>query len=70
MPFGRGQQIIVSTSIIQTKIEWPGIPEEYAKSFKNIEYQDDLFSWAEINQLELVSGEDEDEWGDLDEEEL
>ena len=44
MPFGRGQQIIVSTNIMQTKIEWPGIPEEYAKSFKNIEYQDDLFT--------------------------
>jgi hypothetical protein len=67
MPFGRGQQIIVSTNIMQTKIEWPGIPEEYAKSFKNIEYQDDLFSWAELNQLELAKyEEDEDEWGDLD----
>jgi hypothetical protein len=68
LPFGRKQQIIISTTLMQTDIEWPGIPEEYAKSFKNVEYQDDLFSWAELSQLEL--GLDEEEWGDIDEEDL
>ena len=34
-----------------TKVRWPGIPEEHAKPFKNVEYLDDLFSWAEAEGL-------------------
>ena len=30
---------------------WPGIPEEHAMPFKNVEYLDDLFTWAEAEGL-------------------
>ena len=72
-PFGKGQRIIVPTSIMQTEIEWTGIPEEYAKSFTNIEYEENLFSYAKLAQLE---SEDEEEtleadgWEDDDDEDM
>jgi hypothetical protein len=51
--FGKDQHIIISSNMLQTEIEWPGIPEKYAKPFKNIDYQDDLFSWAKLANLNV-----------------
>jgi len=52
MPFGPNpQRLLVSTSMGSTKVRWPGIPDEHAKPFKNVEYLDDLFSWAEAEGL-------------------
>jgi hypothetical protein len=60
--FGSGQHIIVSTSMMSAPIDWPGIPEEFAKSFANVEYEDDLFSQAMIGRLDSEYGEEyEDE---------
>ena len=39
------------------------MPEEYQKSFKNLEYPDDLFSWAALQQIEAEYDEEGDEWG-------
>ncbi len=50
--FGKGQHAIISTTMMQTEIDWPGIPEEFAKPFKNIDYAEDLFSWAKLVGLE------------------
>jgi hypothetical protein len=58
--FGKDQHIIISSNMLQTEINWPGIPEKYAKPFKNIEYQDDLFSWAKLANLNVDNEEDED----------
>jgi len=66
LPFGRGQHIIISTTMMQAEVEWPGMPEEYQESFKNVEYPDDLFSWAELQQLEAEYDEDDEEWEDLE----
>ena len=52
MSFGPKQFIVVSTTLMEGTVTWPGIPAEYAKPFKNIEYVDDLFSWAEFSALE------------------
>ena len=41
-PFEPGQHIIVSNRLMESEIEWPGIPEEYAKPFRNIEHEEDL----------------------------
>jgi len=30
---------------------WPGSPEEHAMPFKNVEYVDGLFTWAEAEGL-------------------
>ncbi len=62
--FGRGQYVIISTAMMQTEVDWPGIPEQFAKPFKNIEYPEDLFSWAKLAGLDFNlehEPEDEDE---------
>jgi len=66
-PFGqKGQSIIVSTTMMQAEIEWPGIPEEYAKPFTNIEYPENLFSWAALARIENEPNEESDSWDDWD----
>lgn len=52
----RPQYIEISTTLMETEVLWPGMPEEHSKSFKNVELPETLFSWAEM------SGLDEDEW--------
>lgn len=49
LSFGSNQYTIISTNLLNGNVTWPGIPEEYAKPFKNVEYVDDLFSWAEFD---------------------
>ena len=52
LPFGPNpQRLQISTSMGSTKVQWPGIPEEHAMPFKNVEYLDDLFTWAEAEGL-------------------
>jgi hypothetical protein len=72
MNYGQGQCVIISTEMMPTEIEWPGIPEQYAKPFKNVEYAETLFTWAEVANLESAidsssdNNEDED-WEEGDE---
>ena len=69
--FGSGQHIIVSTTMMQTEIDWPGIPEKFARPFKNIDYAEDLFTWAQLAGLQAdldYGSEDEDEGNDQGEE--
>jgi len=62
LPFGPGQHIVISTTLMIGTVTWPGIPEEHAKPFKNVRYVDDMFSWAEVAGLDAAEGErDEDE---------
>lgn len=72
MAFGPGRQrILISSSMSSTDVTWPGIPEEHAMPFKNVEYVDDLFTWAEAEGL-LDGDEESDEpepWDDDDLEE-
>lgn len=68
LPFGRGQHILISTTMMQAEIEWPGMPEEHQRPFKNVEYFDDLFSWAALAQLDYEYEEEEDWEGWEDEE--
>lgn len=71
LSFGKGQQIVVSTTIMEAEIEWPGIPEEYAQSFTNIEYEENLFSAAKLAQLENEEEDAEvDGWSDDDDEDI
>jgi hypothetical protein len=49
--FGK-QSLIVPTKLAEGKITWPGIPKEYSMPFTNIEYLDDLFTWAEYSELD------------------
>lgn len=52
LDFGPGQTILIPTSLLEATVVWPGIPEEHSKPFKNVEYLDDLFSWAEVAALD------------------
>lgn len=66
LPFGHARQtIVVPTTLMRGDVTWPGIPKEHAKPFKNVEYVDDLFTWAEFRSIEEGLEElDEDEWLD------
>jgi len=67
MPLGSKQYIVISTNLMDGDVTWPGIPEEYAKPFKNVEYVDDLFSWAELTALgDEQENQDLSEWEDND----
>lgn len=65
-PFGKGQKIIVLTKMMQAEIEWPGIPEEYAKPFTNVEYEETLFSLDTLTRLENEDASEVDSWEDWD----
>jgi hypothetical protein len=55
--FGQKVGIQISTSLMASQIQWPGIPEEFAKPFKNIEYEEDLFTSAELQQFQTEDSE-------------
>jgi hypothetical protein len=63
--------MIISTSLGSGQVRWPGIPAEHNLPFKNVEYVDDLFTWAEaeavLDDSDLTDDQDEDEgWADDD----
>lgn len=69
-----GQYIEIASDLMEGNIAWPGMPDEHKKSFQNVHFQEDLFSFGEINALrtaELDLDEDEEEFEeDLDEEDV
>ena len=70
LSFGKYQYIVISTTMMQAEIDWPGMPEEYQKPFKNVEYLDNLFSWAAFRRLVDKDYDDEDteDWEDEEDE--
>ena len=60
LPFGSPRQnIIIATALMEGDISWPGIPPEHAKPFTNVYFLDDLFSWAELHEIEPDEQDDE-----------
>jgi hypothetical protein len=48
---------------MESEVEWPGIPEQFAKPFRNTEHEEDLFSAADRAQLdEEYEDYEHDEW--------
>ncbi len=73
LPFGEKQSVVVSTTMMQAEISWPGIPEEYARPFKNIEYEEDLFSASTLSYLDVEDddySDDEEDWEESQADEL
>jgi hypothetical protein len=60
--FTETSALVVSTSLLEGSVAWPGIPAEYAMPFSNVHFVDDLFSWAEGNPPEEFT----DEWEESD----
>ncbi len=65
--FSESSTLVVATSMLETTIEWPGIPAEYAMPFSNVHFVDDLFSWAEGNPQEEDAGDWEAPHDEFDE---
>jgi len=69
--FGEMSGIIISTSLMSATVQWPGIPEEHAKPFANVDYDEDLFTSAELQDLQTESsdfiGETEPEFEEKEE---
>src|SRR6202035_5405239 len=38
LAFNNQQTLVVSTSLIQAQVTWPGIPSEYAKPYRNVHF--------------------------------
>jgi hypothetical protein len=57
LKFGEKSGIVIPTTMIARNVEWPGIPEEFAKPFTNIDYEDDLFTSAEFQQFQTEDSE-------------
>lgn len=55
--------LVISTTLLAGDVDWPGIPEKYAKTFTNVEYAEDLFTWAKLHN----ALENDDPFGNLDE---
>jgi hypothetical protein len=64
--FGSGSYVAISTTMMQTEVDWPGIPEKYAKPFKNVEYAEDLFSWAKLQELSIAPTDEFGEYAEDD----
>lgn len=63
--FGSHQQtLVISTHLLSCEVEWPGIPAEHDKPFKNVEYVDDRSAWAELPDSAYEEDEEQDD--DLD----
>lgn len=64
--FGGGQRLIISTTLMSASISWPGIPQEFSKPFKNVEYEEDLFTMAELAQAESERESLEDDYDEAE----
>ena len=60
LDFGN-QSLVISTDFLSFDVEWPGIPGDEI-DFRNQEYEEDLFSLAELGSLQ--EGEDGLDWDD------
>jgi|SRR6266850_513515 len=55
--FGEKSGIIILTTLMASNVQWPGIPDEFAKPFANIDYEEDLFTSAEFQQFQTEDSE-------------
>ena len=60
--YGGRQRLIIGTTLLQGTVQWPGMPEKYQQQFRNVEYEEDLFTSAELRELNA----DDEEWDDLE----
>lgn len=63
-PFSKTQQIVISTSMMESQVEWLGIPEEYLKPFKNVHYEDDPLLRDEDDEEDFDDWDEQSEFDD------
>lgn len=60
-----GASIVIGSTLVDSVISWPGIPEAHAKAFSNVEAAEDLFSWgAFVHRNDPSEDADDVEEGD------
>jgi len=62
LQYSRSSAIVIPTTLLQTSVQWPGIPVEHAKSFTQVVYQEDLFSALE--QMPIHEDDEGDMWSE------
>ncbi len=70
--YGGRQKLVIGTTLLQGTVQWPGMPEDHQKQFRNVEYEEDLFTSAELRELNADDEkcddlEEDDAWEDKDE---
>ncbi len=55
------QHLVIETTLIQTTVVWPGIPED-SRPFSNRRFQEGLFSYADYQAVLSTELGEEDEW--------
>lgn len=63
----KDQNVQISTELLSTQVEWPGLPPEHARPFANVGYAEGLFSWGDLNALTLGADEFDDDDDDHEE---
>jgi hypothetical protein len=58
------QSIHVESTLLQTNITWPGIPEEFAMPFTNANYLTDMFTQLELDDLARGDADEDDDIDD------
>jgi hypothetical protein len=64
LPFAEGSAMLIENKLLQTQVTWPGIPQEHAKAFANVEYSEDLWSTLELQLFDTDRDDDVDEPSD------
>lgn len=59
------QNLIVETEMMSAEVRWPGVPDD-SVPFEHIRYEDDLFTYAEYQEVLEIEVDDFDEWEDDD----
>lgn len=67
--FDEKNSLAISTDLMQTEVNWPGIPDAFAKQFTNVVAPENLFSNMEWEDFLANSAEDDWEDGEDDDEE-
>ena len=70
VPFGGSNAMVISANFLNQKVQWPGVPAERAKAFKNAENEEQLFEQLALDQITGEDLEDTSLAGETVEEEI
>jgi len=67
LPFGGGQFIEIKNRLIESIVLWPGMPEQHARSFRNVQPLESLDSLLELAELTSPDDSDDFDWPEINE---
>jgi hypothetical protein len=48
----KGQYAAIANTQLEATVKWPGMPADFQKSFRNVEYPENIFTFAELAAVE------------------